>query len=151
MPLGSTVDVFATEDPNITEAAEQELQIYEKKDNILHGHRKKREKVVTMEFIRKYIHVAKLVKPVLTQEASDYIAEEYSRLRSHDQVNSDSARTMPVTARALETMIRLSSEDSEMDVSQSQDTESQRNLSCLSSAKSEEQASISEKQSKEEG
>uniref|UniRef100_A0A673FSG7 DNA replication licensing factor MCM3 n=1 Tax=Sinocyclocheilus rhinocerous TaxID=307959 RepID=A0A673FSG7_9TELE len=175
MSLGSTVDVFATEDPNITEAAEQELQIYEKKDNVLHGHRKKKEKVVTMEFIRKYIHVAKLVKPVLTQEASDYIAEEYSRLRSHDQVNSDSARTMPVTARALETMIRLSTahakarmsktidlgdaeaalelmqfayfkkilekhkkrkvpEDSELDISQSQDTESQRNLSknkCL--------------------
>lgn len=40
-----------------------------------------------MEFIRKYIHVAKLVKPVLTQEASDYIAEEYTKLRSHDQVN----------------------------------------------------------------
>ncbi|XP_048064619.1 maternal DNA replication licensing factor mcm3-like isoform X2 [Megalobrama amblycephala] len=78
MPLGSTVDVFATDDPNITEAAEQELQIYEKKDTVLHGHRKKKEKVVTMEFIRKYIHVAKLVKPVLTQEASDYIAEEYS-------------------------------------------------------------------------
>ncbi|KAA0708779.1 Maternal DNA replication licensing factor mcm3 [Triplophysa tibetana] len=169
MPLGSTVDVFATEDPNITEAAEQELQIYEKKDNILHGHRRKKEKIVTMEFIRKYIHVAKLVKPVLTQEASDYIAEEYSRLRNHDQVNSDSARTIPVTARALETMIRLASayakarmskttdlgdaeaalelmqfayfkkilekekkrkvpEDSEIDVSQSQETESQRNL-----------------------
>ncbi|XP_047657793.1 MCM3 minichromosome maintenance deficient 3 (S. cerevisiae), like [Tachysurus fulvidraco] len=107
MPLGSTVDVFATEDPNITEANEQELQIYEKKDNVFHGHRKKKEKVVTMEFIRKYIHVAKLVKPVLTQEASDYIAEEYTKLRSHDQVNNDLARTMPVTARALETMIRL--------------------------------------------
>uniref|UniRef100_A0A4W5KQ42 DNA replication licensing factor MCM3 n=1 Tax=Hucho hucho TaxID=62062 RepID=A0A4W5KQ42_9TELE len=105
---GVTVDVFATEDPNITESAEQELQIYEKKDNVLHGHRNKKEKVVTMEFIRKYIHVAKLVKPVLTQEASDHIAEEYSKLRSHDQVNSQSARTMPVTARALETMIRLS-------------------------------------------
>ncbi|XP_051511759.1 MCM3 minichromosome maintenance deficient 3 (S. cerevisiae), like [Myxocyprinus asiaticus] len=169
MPLGSTVDVFATEDPNITDAAEQELQIYEKKDNVLHGHRKKKEKVVTMEFIRKYIHVAKLVKPVLTQEASDYIAEEYSRLRSHDQVNSDSARTMPVTARALETMIRLATahakarmsktidlsdaetalelmqfayfkkilekdkkrkvpEDSKIDISQSQETESQRNV-----------------------
>ncbi|KAI5619861.1 MCM3 minichromosome maintenance deficient 3-like, partial [Silurus asotus] len=107
MPLGSTVDVFATEDPNITEATEQELQIYEKKDNVLHGHRKKKEKIVTMEFIRKYIHVAKLVKPVLTQEASDYIAEEYTKLRSHEQVNNDLARTMPVTARALETMIRL--------------------------------------------
>ena len=45
-----------------------------------------------MEFIRKYIHVAKLVKPVLTQEASDYIAEEYAKLRSHDQVNQESAR-----------------------------------------------------------
>ncbi len=42
MSLGSTIDVFATEDPNITEAAEQELQIYEKKDNVLHGHRKKK-------------------------------------------------------------------------------------------------------------
>ena len=51
-----------------------------------------REKVVTMGFIRKYIHVAKLVKPVLTQEASDYISEEYSKLRSHDQFNSDTAR-----------------------------------------------------------
>ena len=51
-----------------------------------------REKVVTMEFIKKYIHVAKLVKPVLSQEASDHIAEQYSRLRSHDQVNSESAR-----------------------------------------------------------
>ncbi|XP_028817776.1 DNA replication licensing factor MCM3-like [Denticeps clupeoides] len=107
MPLGSTVDVFATEDPNVIEATEQELQIYEKKDAVLHGHRKKKEKIVTMEFIRKYIHVSKMVKPVLTQEASDYIAEEYSKLRSHDQVNNDSARTMPVTARALETMIRL--------------------------------------------
>ncbi|KAL1022690.1 hypothetical protein UPYG_G00031070 [Umbra pygmaea] len=107
MSLGSTVDVFATEDPNLTEAAQQELQIYEKKNNVLHGHRNKKVKLVTMEFIRKYIHVAKLVKPVLSQEASDHIAQEYSKLRSHEQVNSDSARTMPVTARALETMIRL--------------------------------------------
>ncbi|CAL8395652.1 unnamed protein product [Boreogadus saida] len=106
MPLGSNVDIFATEDPNITDTAKQELQIYEK-DSILHSHRSKKEKVVTMEFIRKYIHVAKLVKPVLTQEASDYISEEYSKLRSHDQFNSDTARTIPVTARALETMIRL--------------------------------------------
>uniref|UniRef100_A0A6Q2XKN6 DNA replication licensing factor MCM3 n=1 Tax=Esox lucius TaxID=8010 RepID=A0A6Q2XKN6_ESOLU len=106
MPLGSTVDVFATEDPNLNKAAEQELQIYEKKNSILHGHRNK-QKTVTMEFIKKYIHMAKLLKPILTQEASDHIAEEYAKLRSHEQVNSESARTMPVTARALETMIRL--------------------------------------------
>ncbi|KAG2458098.1 MCM3M factor, partial [Polypterus senegalus] len=108
MPLGCTVDVFTTSDPNIIDAAEQELKIYEKHDNLLHGYKRKRDSIVSMEFIRKYIHVAKLVKPVLTQEAADYISEEYSKLRSHDQMSSTSARTMPVTARALETMIRLS-------------------------------------------
>nr|XP_006643273.1 PREDICTED: maternal DNA replication licensing factor mcm3-like [Lepisosteus oculatus] len=107
LPLGCTIDLFATEDPNITEAADRELQIYEKRDNLLHGHRKKKEKIVSMEFIKKYVHVAKLMKPLLTQEAADFISEEYSRLRSHDHLNSDSARTMPITARALETMIRL--------------------------------------------
>ncbi|MBN3277594.1 MCM3M factor, partial [Polyodon spathula] len=108
MPMGCSVDVFATDDPNITEAAEQELQIYEKHDDLLHGQKRKKERIVSMAFIRKYIHVAKLVKPVLTREAADYIAEEYSKLRSHEEVTSETARTMPVTARALETMIRLS-------------------------------------------
>ncbi|XP_062308834.1 MCM3 minichromosome maintenance deficient 3 (S. cerevisiae), like isoform X2 [Osmerus eperlanus] len=113
MPLGSTVDVFTTEDPNVTEQAEQELQIYEKKENVLYGNRRKKDKVVTMEFIRKYIHVAKLVKPVLTQEASDHIAEEYARLRSHDQVNSESARI-------LEKEKKRKVPDDSMDLSQSQ-------------------------------
>lgn len=45
-----------------------------------------------MEFMRKYIHVAKMIKPVLTQESASYIAEEYSRLRSQSQMNSDIAR-----------------------------------------------------------
>lgn len=48
-----------------------------------------------MEFMRKYIHVAKMIKPVLTQESASYIAEEYSRLRSQSQMNSDIARVSP--------------------------------------------------------
>lgn len=44
----------------------------------------------------------------MSQEAADAIAEEYSRLRSHDSENAGMARTQPVTARALETLIRLS-------------------------------------------
>lgn len=46
-------------------------------------------------------------QPTLSQEAADAIAEEYSRLRSHEVENPDVARTQPVTARALETLIRL--------------------------------------------
>ncbi|KAM4028886.1 maternal DNA replication licensing factor mcm3-like isoform 2-T2 [Anomaloglossus baeobatrachus] len=107
MPLGCSVEIFATDDPNAADVTDQELQIYEKHDSLLHGPRKNKSKIVSMEFIRKYIHVAKLIKPVLTSEAADHISHEYAKLRSHDEMNNDRARTMPVTARALETMIRL--------------------------------------------
>ncbi|CAH2245681.1 DNA replication licensing factor MCM3 [Pelobates cultripes] len=108
MPLGSAVDILATNDPNVTHEEQQELQVYEKHDNLLHGTKRKREKIVSMDFMRKYIHVAKIFKPALTSEAAAYIAEEYSRLRNQDQISSDVARTSPVTARTLETLIRLS-------------------------------------------
>ena len=56
-----------------------------------------REKMVSAAFMRKYIHVAKIIKPVLTQESAAYIAEEYSCLRSQDSMGSDTARvSLPV-------------------------------------------------------
>lgn len=68
-----------------------------------------REKVVSMEFMRKYIHVAKMIKPVLTEESASYIAEEYSRLRSQSQTNSDVARVRaPSWARRRETEAQAS-------------------------------------------
>ncbi|GCC21499.1 hypothetical protein chiPu_0019971 [Chiloscyllium punctatum] len=94
LPLGSAVDILATEDPDAIHEEEQELQIYEKHDNLLHGAKRHREKIVSMEFMRKYIHVAKIVKPVLTSEAANYIAEQYSNLRNQDQMSSDVARVL---------------------------------------------------------
>lgn len=107
MPLGSAVDILATDDPNFSQEDQQDTQIYEKHDNLLHGTKKKKEKMVSAAFMKKYIHVAKIIKPALTQESAAYIAEEYSRLRSQDSMSSDTARTSPVTARTLETLIRL--------------------------------------------
>ncbi|XP_059965598.1 DNA replication licensing factor MCM3 [Mesoplodon densirostris] len=107
MPLGSAVDILATEDPNFSQEDQQDTQIYEKHDSLLHGAKKKKEKMVSAAFMRKYIHVAKIIKPVLTEESAAYIAEEYSCLRSQDSMSSDTARTSPVTARTLETLIRL--------------------------------------------
>uniref|UniRef100_A0A8C6F092 DNA replication licensing factor MCM3 n=1 Tax=Marmota marmota marmota TaxID=9994 RepID=A0A8C6F092_MARMA len=107
MPLGSAVDILATDDPNFTQDEQQDTQIYEKHDNLLHGTKKKKEKMVSAAFMKKYIHVAKIIKPILTQESAAYLAEEYSRLRSQDSMSSDTARTSPVTARTLETLIRL--------------------------------------------
>uniref|UniRef100_A0A8C5DHJ7 DNA replication licensing factor MCM3 n=1 Tax=Gouania willdenowi TaxID=441366 RepID=A0A8C5DHJ7_GOUWI len=108
MALGGTVDVLATEDPDALAEEHEELQIYEKHNNLLHGSKRKKDKIVSKEFMRKYIHIAKGVTPVLTEEAANHIAEEYSRLRSQEQLGSDIARTSPVTARSLETLIRLS-------------------------------------------
>ena len=42
--------------------------------------------------MRKYIHIARCMKPKLTEEASKAIADEYSKLRSEDTIQSDVAR-----------------------------------------------------------
>ncbi|XP_069559186.1 DNA replication licensing factor MCM3 [Brachyistius frenatus] len=108
MAFGGNVDVLATEDPDALAEEHEELQIYEKHNNLLHGSKRKKDKIVSKEFMRKYIHIAKAVTPVLTEEAAKHIAEQYSRLRSQEQMGADIARTSPVTARTLETLIRLS-------------------------------------------
>uniref|UniRef100_A0A3B3Z0G4 DNA replication licensing factor MCM3 n=1 Tax=Poecilia mexicana TaxID=48701 RepID=A0A3B3Z0G4_9TELE len=108
MTLGGSVDVLATDDPDAMTEEHEELQIYEKHNNLLHGSKKKKDKILSKEFMRKYIHIAKIITPVLTEEAANHIAEEYSRLRSQEQLAADIARTSPVTARTLETLIRLS-------------------------------------------
>merc|ERR1719234_2333626 len=103
-------DVLSTRD--LTESAQTgdedgDTPIYEKYDALLHGNsRKKTDKVVSVRFMKKYIHIAKCIKPILTEEASAMLADEYANLRAND-FEAGIARTQPVTARALETLIRL--------------------------------------------
>lgn len=86
----------------------KETTVYEKYDQLLHGNSRKRDdQILSVEFMRKYIHIAKCLKPKLSDRACELIANEYSRLRSQDLDKSDIARTQPVTARTLETLIRL--------------------------------------------
>ena len=56
--------------------------------------------------MKKYIHIAKCIKPTLTEAACELLADEYANLRS-DDFEDGVARTQTVTARALETLIRL--------------------------------------------
>lgn len=86
----------------------KETEIYEKYDPLLHGKsRKRQDKILSVDFMRKYIHIAKCMKPKLSEQACEAIATEYSSLRSQENIQSDVARTQPVTARTLETLIRL--------------------------------------------
>lgn len=108
LPMGSGVDILSTRNLEIDENDPSKTRMFEKYEPLLHGPRNKTEQTLSSQFMKKYIHIAKCVKPVLTEEASDVISEEYSRLRSQEAVESDAARTQPVTVRTLETLIRLS-------------------------------------------
>lgn len=107
LPFGVTTETLATHDPEVEEQ-EKDTPMFEKYDAMLHGPRKERkEKFVSMAFMKKYIHVAKVIKPRLTEEAASKISKSYAALRDQENVGNEKAKTMPVTARTLETMIRL--------------------------------------------
>ncbi|GKT85171.1 LOW QUALITY PROTEIN: DNA replication licensing factor MCM3 [Colletotrichum tofieldiae] len=89
--------------------------VYEKFDAMLHagvtltsgrGANKKPE-VLSIPFMKKYIQYAKTrIRPILTQAASDRIADIYVGLRN-DEMEGNQRRTSPLTVRTLETLIRL--------------------------------------------
>ena len=61
--------------------------------------------VLQHDFLRKYLHFAKnRIRPELTEGARDFIANRYAEMRCRQD-----ERTLPVTARTLETVIRLAS------------------------------------------
>jgi DNA replication licensing factor MCM3 len=109
LPFASDVDLLTTLNQQ-EDNQEHDLQVYDKYDPTLHGpvHNKK-QKFVNLMFMRKYIHLAKGLKPQLTKEAADLISEEYTKLRNQEtnEAGDNMAKTQPITARTLETLIRL--------------------------------------------
>ncbi|KFD73032.1 hypothetical protein M514_00163 [Trichuris suis] len=117
-PAGGTLSLsqpfhaYTTENIETEQNEEtEEYSIYEKNTGWLpHGEREisLSEKILTTDFLRKFISYAKKVNPVLTSQACEYISEKYADLRAFEETQSDKERTMPMTARMLETLIRLS-------------------------------------------
>jgi len=101
--------VFSDKYEEITRADEEEEEaqpMYQQKDRLLHGHFKGAE-ILTVTFLKKYIHYAKSrMQPKISDEASEKIVTHYGTLRDKD---ANAYNTLPVTARTLETLIRLSS------------------------------------------
>ena len=95
-------------------AADRPTDVYEKFNPMLHAGMTvtvgrgaaRRTEVLSMPFIKKYIQYAKRLKPVLTQGAADHIVATYAALRN-DELEGNQRRTSPITARTLETLIRL--------------------------------------------
>ncbi|PLW18349.1 hypothetical protein PCANC_14195 [Puccinia coronata f. sp. avenae] len=96
--------------------AAKETTVFEKFNPLLHAGLtdtnetrgdSRRKEVLSIEFIKKYIQYAKNnCKPALTQDAANLIVEVYSSLRN-DDLQSNQKKTTPLTARTLETLIRL--------------------------------------------
>ncbi len=95
--------------------ANRPTDVYEKFNIMLHAGvtvtvgrgAARRVEVLSIPFIKKYIQYAKTrIKPVLTKGAADHIVATYSALRN-DELEGNQRRTAPMTARTLETLIRL--------------------------------------------
>ncbi|KAJ3351625.1 MCM DNA helicase complex subunit [Entophlyctis luteolus] len=94
----------------------QETPVFTKYNKLLHIGFKPKGKgadkhasLVSIPFLKKFIHYAKSrIKPVLTEEACTAVSELYCELRSAVDGVESKFRTVPITARTLETLIRLS-------------------------------------------
>uniref|UniRef100_A0A1J3IFD2 DNA replication licensing factor MCM3 n=1 Tax=Noccaea caerulescens TaxID=107243 RepID=A0A1J3IFD2_NOCCA len=96
-------------------------EVFVKYNRMLHGKKNRRgqtnEKTLTIKFLKKYIHYAKhRIQPELTDEASEVIAEAYADLRNAGSVTKTGG-TLPITARTLETIIRLATAHAKMRLS----------------------------------
>lgn len=99
-----------------TEEAEtaRESPVFEKFNQMLHAgvtytnKKSKQKEVLSIAFVKKYIQYAKnRIKPVLSKGAADHIVMTYGNLRN-DDMGANQRKTSPMTARTLETLIRLS-------------------------------------------
>lgn len=79
--------------------------------------------LLTKEFLRKLIFYAKnKVAPVLSDDAMESISATYGAMRNQPTENNG-RRNLPVTARSLETLIRLSTANAKLRLSSSVDVE----------------------------
>lgn len=89
-------------EPSVEENTGTSVPIYESAASAVYN--STGAKVLSVEFLKRYIHYAKTRhQPSLTPEAATAIAEQYQTLRQE----LDRTKTLPITARCLETLIRL--------------------------------------------
>ena len=124
---GQTLSVGLDED---TQDSTRPSQVYEQYNPLLHAgvrpnpsrrggrNSEKEVEVLSMAFVKKYIQYAKMrCQPVLSKGAADHIVTTYSALRN-DELEGNQRKTSPITARTLETLIRLATAHAKSRISQ---------------------------------
>ena len=107
---GDNAQAASSSDRTDTDDGTDNESPFEKYNPLLHvgvaehdGHKE----VLTIAFVKKYIQYAKTrITPTLTKGAADWITNVYANLRN-DELAGAQRKTAPLTARTLETLIRL--------------------------------------------
>ena len=76
---------------------------------------------ISHRMLKLYISHAKKLRPVLSLQAQNMIKEYYTGLRKRYHTTDDEDKTMPITPRQLESIIRLSEADAKMYMSNTVD------------------------------
>ncbi|KAG6814038.1 hypothetical protein H0H92_003888 [Tricholoma furcatifolium] len=112
---------LSVDGPNVAgEGDAADASPFEKFDPLLHiglsnskstrttrSNKPKKKEILSIPFVKKYIQYAKnKPAPVLTKGAADHIVQVYASLRNVD-MEGNNKKTSPLTARTLETLIRL--------------------------------------------
>lgn len=83
-------------------------------------HIDKNKKILTRDFLKKYIAYAKNIESNLTTESSEYLTKLWTDLRNKDfeyAKNKGASRVIPVTVRTLESLIRLATANAKVRLS----------------------------------
>lgn len=110
------------DEPVDSQEEEEGTPVFEKYNPMIHGvaidsGERTKEQIISIPFLKKYIQYAKQrIQPVLTKNTSNMIIDIYSDLRNSD--SDKGSRTSPITARTLETLIRLSTAHAKVRLSQ---------------------------------
>ena len=109
-----TIDAAKFGDDAEDKVIEPEIKLEENKKTTMYEKYNPRAKsdnnnnILTKEFLRKYIYYAKSkINPSLTREATDYISKSWTTIREKSVSEEWKGKTIPVTVRTLESLIRL--------------------------------------------
>ena len=94
-------------EPEINMDENKKTVMYEKSNPHSNG-RKEDKNILTREFLRKYIYYAKSkIIPQLTKESTEFISKSWGKLREKSISDEWKGKSMPITVRTLESLIRI--------------------------------------------
>ena len=111
-----TIDASKFGDESEDRVIEPEIKLKENKKTVMYEKNnpnsslnKEKKDILTREFLRKYIYYAKTkYNPELTKESNDFISKSWVKLREKSISEECKGKVIPITARTLESLIRIS-------------------------------------------